>query len=64
MKNTNQQDRDDPHKIMKLAEEEWDQTDTQLAKYIQNHEETLDWKSQSNIVQWAIDCLLGPDIVR
>jgi hypothetical protein len=33
MKNTNQQDRNDPHKIMKLAEEEWDQMDTQLAKY-------------------------------
>jgi hypothetical protein len=50
MKNTNQQDRDDPHKIMKLAKEEWDQTDTQLAKYIQNREQTLGWKSQSNIV--------------
>jgi hypothetical protein len=33
MKNTNQQDRNDPHKVIKLAKEEWDQTDTQLAKY-------------------------------
>jgi hypothetical protein len=38
MKNTNQQDRNDPHKIMKLAEEEWDQTVTRLAKYGQNRE--------------------------
>jgi hypothetical protein len=33
MKNTNQQNRNDPYKVMKLAEEEWDQTDTCLAKY-------------------------------
>jgi hypothetical protein len=33
MKNTNHQDGNDPHNIMKLAEEEWDQTDTRLAKY-------------------------------
>jgi hypothetical protein len=30
---TNQQDRNDPNKITKLAEEEWDQTNTRLAKY-------------------------------
>jgi hypothetical protein len=35
MKNTNQQDRNDSYKVMKLAEEEWDQTDTQLAKHDQ-----------------------------
>jgi hypothetical protein len=40
MKNTNQQDINDPHKIMKLAEKEWDQKDTRLAKYGQNHERT------------------------
>jgi hypothetical protein len=40
MKNTKQQDRKDLHKIMKLAEEEWDQTDTQLAKYGQTLEQT------------------------
>jgi hypothetical protein len=40
MKNTNQYDRNDPHKVMKLAEEEWYQTDTQLAKYDQNNERT------------------------
>jgi hypothetical protein len=28
MKNTNQHDRNDPHKVMKLKEEEWGQTDT------------------------------------
>jgi hypothetical protein len=38
IKNTNQHDRNDPHKIMKLTEEEWDQTDTWLAKYGQNNE--------------------------
>jgi hypothetical protein len=42
MKNTNHQDRNYPHKITKLGEEEWDQTDTQLAKYDQNSEQTLD----------------------
>jgi hypothetical protein len=36
--NTNQQDKNDPHKITKLAEEEWNQTDTRLAKYGQNSE--------------------------
>jgi hypothetical protein len=38
MKNTNQQDINDPHKITKLAEEEWDQTDSRLEKYSQNSE--------------------------
>jgi hypothetical protein len=38
MKNTNQQDINDPHKITKLAEEEWDQTDSRLEKYGQNSE--------------------------
>jgi hypothetical protein len=33
MKNTNQQDINDPHKVMRLAEEEWDQIDTWLSKY-------------------------------
>jgi hypothetical protein len=28
MKNTKQQDKNDPHKGTKSAEEEWDQTDT------------------------------------
>jgi hypothetical protein len=36
MKNTNQHDRKDPHKITKIAKEEWDQTDTWLVKYGQN----------------------------
>jgi hypothetical protein len=38
MKNTKQQDRNDPHKDTKLVKEEWDQTDTLLAKYGQNSE--------------------------
>jgi hypothetical protein len=37
-KNTNQQHINNPHEITKLAEKEWDQTDTQLAKYDQNSE--------------------------
>jgi hypothetical protein len=37
-KNTNQQHINNPHEIMKLAEKEWDQTGTQLAKYDQNSE--------------------------
>jgi hypothetical protein len=40
MKNTSQLDRNDAHKVKKPAEEEWDQTDTQLAKYSQNNERT------------------------
>jgi hypothetical protein len=40
MKNTSQLDRNDTHKVKKPAEEEWDQTDTQLAKYSQNNERT------------------------
>jgi hypothetical protein len=40
MKNTNQYERNDAHKVMKLAEEEWHQTDTQLVKYGQNSERT------------------------
>jgi hypothetical protein len=38
MKNSNQHDRNDPHKVTKLVEKEWDQTNTQLAKYGQNSE--------------------------
>jgi hypothetical protein len=38
MKNTNQQDRNDPHKVIKLVEEECDQMDTRLVKYDQNGE--------------------------
>jgi hypothetical protein len=43
MKNTNQQDRNDPHKVIKLVEEECDQMDTRLVKYDQNSEWTLCW---------------------
>jgi hypothetical protein len=38
MKNTNQNDRNDPHKVMKLAKEELNQMETRLAKYGQNSE--------------------------
>jgi hypothetical protein len=40
MKNTNQWDINDPHKITKLTKEERNQTDTRLAKYGQNGDET------------------------
>jgi hypothetical protein len=40
IKNTNQEDINDPHKIMNIEKEEWDQTDTRLAKYDQNSEQT------------------------
>jgi hypothetical protein len=33
MNNTDQKDINDPHKVTKLSEEDWDQTDTRLAKY-------------------------------
>jgi hypothetical protein len=36
MKNTNQWYRNDPNKVMKLTEEECDQTYTRLVKYGQN----------------------------
>jgi hypothetical protein len=36
--NINQQDINDTHKIIKLAEEEWDQMDTRLANYGENRE--------------------------
>jgi hypothetical protein len=42
MKNTNQQDRNDPYKVTKQAEKEWDETDTRLAKYGQNSERISD----------------------
>jgi hypothetical protein len=38
---TNQQQRNDPLKVMNVAEKEWDQVDTQLARYDQNSEQTL-----------------------
>jgi hypothetical protein len=56
---------------MKLVEEECDQTDIRLAKYVQNSERTSSWNNQSDIVQldhilsgWAINYLAGPYIVR
>jgi hypothetical protein len=42
MKNINQQDINDLHKVTNLVEEEWDQTDTRLVKYDQNNERTSD----------------------
>jgi hypothetical protein len=43
MNDTNQQDRNDPHKVMKPVKKEWDQTDTRLAKYDQNSERMSSW---------------------
>jgi hypothetical protein len=40
MKNTNQLDINDPHKVTKPVEEKCDQMDTQLAKYGQSSERT------------------------
>jgi hypothetical protein len=51
MKNTNQLDRNDPHKVSKLVEEEWDQTDTWLAKYGWNSEQMSDQKLYSGHVR-------------
>jgi hypothetical protein len=51
MKNINQQDRNDPHKVMKPVDEEWDQTNTRLAKYGKNSERMSSWNYQSNIVR-------------
>jgi hypothetical protein len=53
MKNTNQQNKNDPDKVTKLAQEEWDQTDTWLAKYGQNRERTSGWNYQIGY------CLVG-----
>jgi hypothetical protein len=39
--NTFQQQKYDPSKITKLAEEEWDQLDLRLANYAQNSERRL-----------------------
>jgi hypothetical protein len=50
MKNTHQPDINDPHKVMKPAEEEWDQMDTRLVKYGQNSEWTSGWNCQADIV--------------
>jgi hypothetical protein len=38
---SNQQHRNDPLKVMNVAEKKWDQLDTRLARYDQNSEETL-----------------------
>jgi hypothetical protein len=37
---TNQQHKNDPLKVMNASEKEWDQLDTQLARYDQNSEQT------------------------
>jgi hypothetical protein len=38
---TNQQHINDPLKVMNVAEKEWDQLDTRLARYDKNSEQTL-----------------------
>jgi hypothetical protein len=50
MKNTNQWDRNDPHKVTKLVEEEWDEMNTRLTKYDQNSGWTLGWNCLLDIV--------------
>jgi hypothetical protein len=49
---TNQHDRNDPHKVIKSAKKEWDQTNTRLAKYDQNSKRTSGSNCQTNIVHW------------
>jgi hypothetical protein len=49
---------------MKLVEEEWEQTDTWLAKYGQNVNEHLAEKVSRILSGGAIHCPVGPDIVR
>jgi hypothetical protein len=61
---TNQHDRNDSHKIMKLAEEEWDQIDTRLAKYDQTMNERRAEKVSQTLFDGAIYCPIGSDIVR
>jgi hypothetical protein len=49
---------------MKLVEEEWEQTDTRIAKYGQNVNEHLAEKVSRILSGEAIHCPVGPDIVR
>jgi hypothetical protein len=49
---TNQLHRKDPLKIMNIAEKEWDQLDTRLARYDQNSEQTLLLKLPGGYVQF------------
>jgi hypothetical protein len=39
---TNQQYRNDPLEVTNAVKKEWDQLDTRLARYYQNHERTSD----------------------
>jgi hypothetical protein len=48
---TNQQHRNDSLKVINIAEKEWDQLDTRLAKYDQNSEQTLLLKLSSRHVR-------------
>jgi hypothetical protein len=47
---TFQQQKNDPNKIMKLAEEEWDQPDLRLTNYAQNNHQTFLLKMSSGHV--------------
>jgi hypothetical protein len=51
---------------MKPAKEEWDQTDTRLAKYSQNSQRMLGWNSHMDIVRWEVseNSNYKSDIVR
>jgi hypothetical protein len=63
MKSTNQHDRNDPHKVMKLAEEEW----IKRTHSWQNTAKTVNERLAENVSRalsgGAIHCLVGPDIV-
>jgi hypothetical protein len=46
---TFQQQKYDPNKIIKLAEEEWDQTNLRLANYAQNSDQIFLLKSPTDL---------------
>jgi hypothetical protein len=51
---TNQQYRNDPLKVINVAEKEWDQLDTRLARYDQNNDQTLLLKlSDRHVRPWT-----------
>jgi hypothetical protein len=55
---TFQQQKYDPNKIMKLAEEEWNQSDLRLANYTQNSDQRFLLKSPADLSS------LGTRLVR
>jgi hypothetical protein len=44
-----EQKKNDSNKIMKLADEEWDQSDLRLVNYVQNRDQRFLLKSPANL---------------